>query len=83
LIYLVFSIIYFYSGGEDAMGRDYIYNVLDWNKAVSAASVAVGVVVLAIFLHVIACLIQTFRYRIHKKYFQKFSITINDPQQVA
>lgn len=71
MIYLTFSVIYYASGGVDYYGNNYIYHVLKWEKPGSATSVALGIVVLAIFLHIIACIIQKLRYRLYKKMFKK------------
>lgn len=77
LIYLAFTIIYYFAGGVDFVGRNYIYNVLYWGNAGKAASVAVGVAVLSLFLHVFVCILQKMRHRIHKKIFKKTSLEIN------
>lgn len=76
LIYLAFSIIYYYSGGVDALGRPFIYDVLYWGEPAKAASIAVGVAVLSLFLHVFVCILQKLRHRIHKKVFKKTSLEI-------
>ncbi|CRK87908.1 CLUMA_CG001695, isoform A [Clunio marinus] len=75
ILYMIFTIIYYFAGGVDAQGNRYIYDVLDWSNPGSAALTSIGTVILAIFLHVIVCLIQTARRRIHKKYFKKQSVT--------
>jgi phosphotransferase system glucose/maltose/N-acetylglucosamine-specific IIC component len=67
MVYLIFSIIYYAAGGVDAVGNNFIYHVLKWEKPGSASSVAIGIVVLAIFLHIITCIIQKLRYRLYKK----------------
>ncbi|XP_067944206.1 protein rolling stone-like [Watersipora subatra] len=54
LLYIVFSIIYDYSGGTNALGKTYIYSVLDWNEdATFAAIYSVGAIVGLIVLHFI------------------------------
>jgi hypothetical protein len=70
IVYLVFTIIYFLAGGQDYFGNNYIYHVLNWENPGSAAATSVGIVVLGIFLHVIACIIQKARSRIHKKIYK-------------
>lgn len=80
LVYLIFTIIYYFAGGVDALGNRYIYHVIDWSRPVSATSVSLGVAVLAIFLHIIACLIQKLRYRLYKKYVRKPTLIITNPQ---
>lgn len=67
MIYLLFTIIYYYAGGVDYFGNNYIYHVLKWENPGSATSVAIGIVVLTIFLHIIVCIIQKCRYRLYKK----------------
>lgn len=83
LIYLIFTIIYYFAGGLDPLGRHYIYNVIDWSRPGRAASVSLGVLILAIFLHIIMCLIQKLRHRLHKKCFKKNLVVINNPQNVV
>ena len=77
-IYLVFSIIYFFAGGTDYWGNRYIYHVLNWENPGSAASVAAGTLVLIIFMHIIACIIQKIRYRLYKKYFKQPELPIKN-----
>jgi hypothetical protein len=67
MVYLIFSIIFYYSGGTDAYGNNYIYHVLKWENPGSATIVSLGIVVLGIFLHVIVCMIQKVRYTIYQK----------------
>lgn len=66
LCYLVFSLIYFYSGGTDALGRDYIYSILNWNNPVQTSIVCVLVAILIILCHSFATLCQLTRTKLHK-----------------
>lgn len=78
LIYLVFTIIYYFSGGVDPYGRNYVYNVLNWDEPLKASLVALGVMLLMIFLHIMTWVFQRLRYRLHKKLFEKTSMTVTD-----
>lgn len=82
LIYLAFSIIYYFAGGVDNLGQNFIYDVLYWGEPGKASVVAAGVTVLSFFLHVFTCIVQKLRYRIHKKIFKKTSLEINVQQTV-
>jgi hypothetical protein len=66
LLYLIFTVIYYFAGGTDALGNDFIYSILNWNNPGSTSAVVGGVVVLAILLHCVACLIQLGRVKFHK-----------------
>lgn len=80
IIYLGFSIIYYYAGGVDAAGNPYIYNVLSWEEPLDASLVALGVMILSIFLHLMSSVIQTLRYRLYKKCFRKPEVINNSHQ---
>lgn len=43
LIYLIFSLIYFYVGGTNVFGDNFIYEILDWDNPGKAVSIALGV----------------------------------------
>lgn len=83
MVYLAFSIIYYFAGGVDAVGNRFIYDVLDWSDPLSAALVALAITMLAVFLHVIVSVIQKLRYRLWKNRFQRSTIVITDIQANA
>lgn len=78
LIYLIFMIIYYFAGGVDYKGNRYIYQVLSWDQPLKASLVALGILVLSIFLHVFTCIIQKLRHRVHKKVFKITSMKVTD-----
>lgn len=83
IVYVLFSIFYFFSGGVDALGQSFIYNILDWGKnPVNSAIVALSTAFLGILLHFFICLVQTLRTKIQKKYFARESLSINRQQKV-
>lgn len=63
---MIFTIIYNFAGGTDAVGNDYIYTILDWNNAGMTSGIVVAVIVLALILHAFACLLQWVRVKFHK-----------------
>ncbi|KAL7022141.1 hypothetical protein ACKWTF_012148 [Chironomus riparius] len=65
LCYLVFSLVYFYSGGTDAIGRDYIYSILNWNYPGQTTIVCIFVAVLIILLQCFATLCQLTRTKFY------------------
>lgn len=81
LLYLMFMIAYYFLGGVDAVGNNYIYGVLNWEHPDKASLVALGILVLTIFLHIMTCIIQKLRYRVYKKVFKTTSLTINKSVQ--
>lgn len=76
LIYLIFSIVYYFAGGVDRAGNRYIYNVLAWETPGKSTSVAIGVLVLTIFLHVLTWILQKLRTRLHKRIFKENTVNI-------
>jgi len=78
LIYLIFTLIYYYAGGVDSKGNNYIYSILNWGeKPLSAAIVVLGVMFLLIFLHIIALIIQKGRKRIFNRCCARATLEIN------
>ncbi|XP_067944559.1 protein rolling stone-like [Watersipora subatra] len=54
LSYIIFSIIYDYSGGTNALGMPYIYSVLDWSDGVTWPLIYCGgAAVVVIIIHFI------------------------------
>jgi hypothetical protein len=78
LIYFAFTIIYFVAGGVDSVGNRYIYYVINWEEPGRALSVAIGVMVLGIFMHIFSCIVQRLRRRVHKRIFKIKSVTITN-----
>ncbi|XP_054745127.1 protein rolling stone-like isoform X2 [Anastrepha obliqua] len=66
LIYLIFSVIYYYAGGVDPFGNRFIYEILDWSKPGTATLTFIGALVLTF---VFSCIhfglykLRTFIYR--------------------
>lgn len=81
VIYLVFSIVYYFAGGTDYRGMRYIYDVLYWGNPGRAASIAAGIFVLLIFLHVFAWILHKLRMRLFKKIYKE--VTVIKPQENA
>lgn len=77
IIYLLFTVFYFLAGGLDPSGRPYIYHVIDWNYPGAALLNTAGIMVLGVFLHIFAFIVQKLRYRLYKKFFQKDTLVIN------
>lgn len=78
IIYIIFTIIYYFTGGLDPQGKHYIYNVLNWSEPGKAALVTFGIAVLLIVLHIVTCIIQKLRHRIHKRVFRKTAMKVTD-----
>ena len=51
--YVLFTLIYYVAGGKGKDGEDYIYKVLDWSKAGTAAGVSVGAILAVGVLHLV------------------------------
>ncbi|KAG5670109.1 hypothetical protein PVAND_000392 [Polypedilum vanderplanki] len=66
LLYLIFSIIYYVSGGTDINGNDYIYSILNWNKAGQTTGIVFAVIALAIILHCVAVGLHFGRAKLHR-----------------
>lgn len=78
LIYLLFSLIYYYAGGVDQNGKGNIYSILDWGeKPLSTGLIALGVAILMIFLHLISLIIQIVRKRVCKRFFASETLQIS------
>lgn len=77
LLYLIFTIIFYVAGGVDGRGNRYIYEIISWETPGKAALVAVGVMILSLFLHIFAFIIQKARHRVHKKVFKRDSLEVN------
>ena len=61
--YVIFSVIYFVSGGVDKFGSRSIYPILNWEKPGRTLLVCFGVTVFLIILHCFYCLLASFRDR--------------------
>ncbi|XP_011202538.2 protein rolling stone isoform X1 [Bactrocera dorsalis] len=62
IAYLVFSIVYFLIGGENVIGKPYIYRILNWGEyPVSSALVACSGLLLVVPMCVLAFLIYKLR----------------------
>lgn len=79
LIYLIFTLIYYFAGGVDSKGRNNIYSIINWGeKPLSTGLVVLGVAILLIFLHLISLVVQLLRKRISKKYFDRETVQITN-----
>lgn len=61
VLYVVFSVAYYFAGGTDYMGRKYIYKVLDWAKPQTALMIAAGGLCLTLFVHCTFCVLLWLR----------------------
>lgn len=78
LIYLFFTLIYYFAGGVDAGGRNYIYNIIKWGEnPLSASLVVFGVAILIVFIHLVAFVIQKCRRRIYNRCCSRGTLEIN------
>jgi hypothetical protein len=78
LIYLAFTLIYYFAGGLTSTGKDYIYNIIKWgDEPLSASLVVVGVMFLVVFLHLFALIIQKVRKRIFNRCCSRATLEIN------
>uniref|UniRef100_A0A0K8VWB6 Protein rolling stone n=1 Tax=Bactrocera latifrons TaxID=174628 RepID=A0A0K8VWB6_BACLA len=65
IAYLVFSIVYFLIGGENVIGKPYIYRILNWGEyPVSSSLVACSGLLLVLPMCVLAFLIYKLRVRV-------------------
>lgn len=77
IFYLLFTVIYYFAGGEDGRGNRFIYPVLDWSKPVPALITTAGTIVLGIIAHILVFLIEEGRTRLHSKLYSKKMFTLN------
>lgn len=78
IIYLIFTLIYYFAGGVTSTGNSNIYPILNWGeKPLSTGLVVLGVAILLVFVHLIAVIIQLLRKRIGKKYFDSDTLQIS------
>lgn len=78
IVYLIFSLIYYFAGGVDAKGNKYIYSITNWGEEpLSSGLIVLGVTILVAFLHLISLIIQLLRKRICKKYFDSDTLNIS------
>ncbi|KAJ2948094.1 hypothetical protein O0L34_g9891 [Tuta absoluta] len=61
IIYLLFSVIYYFAGGTDPFGNKYIYPTLDWGKAAKSGVMLVPTALFLVILHGLVVLIAASR----------------------
>ncbi|KAK5639066.1 hypothetical protein RI129_011558 [Pyrocoelia pectoralis] len=68
-LYVIFTVIYYFSGGTGKNNSPAIYPILNWSKAEKTTVVCVIVCLFVVFLHVVTYCIFKLRKTIHKKWF--------------
>ncbi|KAL0850951.1 hypothetical protein ABMA28_006854 [Loxostege sticticalis] len=61
VIYMVFSIIYYYSGGTNPYGEEWIYPMLDWSNPGPTTGVVFACAALMLIVHSLVVLMALFR----------------------
>ncbi|XP_015587928.1 protein rolling stone isoform X2 [Cephus cinctus] len=70
-LYAIFSLIYFFAGGLNKDGYDYIYKILDWKVPGRTLLVCLGGFVFVVAVHCLLCLFVKFKDRLHMKINEK------------
>ncbi|XP_014474747.1 PREDICTED: protein rolling stone-like isoform X2 [Dinoponera quadriceps] len=81
MLYQVFSVIYYASGGLDKQGLHYIYKILDWKKPAAALLACAGGLTFVTVLHCVTCMLVNIRDRLYRKVAEKVnnrSVQINE-----
>lgn len=81
LLYGVFTMIYYYAGGEDPDGFHYIYAVIDWSEPAKVLPVVIGIMIFIVLLHTFVFWMYRLRVFVYKKYFVKNAATAEDRGQ--
>lgn len=68
-LYVIFTLIYYFSGGTGKDNSPAIYPILNWSKAEKTTVVCVVVCLFVVFLHIVTYCIYKLRKTIHKKLF--------------
>lgn len=68
-IYIIFTIIYYFSGGTGRDNSPAIYPILNWSKGEMTTVVSLIVCLFVVFLHIVTYCIYKLRKTIHKKWF--------------
>ncbi|KAI5644968.1 protein rolling stone-like [Phthorimaea operculella] len=61
IIYLLFSVVYFFAGGTDPFGNNFIYPILNWEDPAVTGVVVVVIAVFLIILHELVVLMTACR----------------------
>ncbi|KAJ0182365.1 hypothetical protein K1T71_001734 [Dendrolimus kikuchii] len=67
LIYLIFSIIYYYAGGTNPLGEVYIYPMLDWSDPGTAAVTTVLSAFVLLVMYIVVILLTLTRNALTKR----------------
>ncbi|XP_037048666.1 protein rolling stone-like [Bradysia coprophila] len=69
VVYVIFSIIYYYAGGKNKFDQPYIYNVLDWSSSDPKKNVVtvVGTLVLSMAIHLVLFGVYRLKVFLHRK----------------
>jgi len=67
LIYLTFTVIYYFAGGVNVRGNRFIYAPLDYSRPLTASLAFMGIILLTIVMHFIVLLIQHLRRKLYGK----------------
>ncbi|XP_063375484.1 protein rolling stone-like [Cydia amplana] len=68
ILYLVFSLIYYFAGGLDSSGNPWIYPMLDWSNPGPTVAVVVGVAIGLIILHGLVTLLSLCRNHFSQRF---------------
>nr|XP_004930272.1 protein rolling stone-like [Bombyx mori] len=68
VVYLIFSIVYYYAGGTNPFGEPYVYPMLDWSNPGVAAITTVGSAIFIIIVHIIIVLLSVARDSLTRRF---------------
>ncbi|KAM3967881.1 protein rolling stone-like [Aphomia sociella] len=77
-MYLLFTLIYFYAGGLDPWGHEFIYPVMDWNKPQETLVVSALSGLFLVIMHVVVVAIATLRDAIARQFQRDVTGVYND-----
>ncbi|XP_059051191.1 protein rolling stone-like [Achroia grisella] len=77
-VYLLFTVIYFYAGGHDPWGHEYIYPVMDWNKPRETIVVAALSGLFLALMHIVVVAISTLRDVIARRFLRDVNGVYNN-----
>ncbi|PZC75543.1 hypothetical protein B5X24_HaOG205970 [Helicoverpa armigera] len=83
IIYMIFSIIYYFAGGLSPFGTNWIYPMLDWSKPGETVLMVVGTAILIIVIHLIVTAMTVGRDALTKKYRDTTVIPISNGQSTG
>uniref|UniRef100_A0A2A4JVE8 Protein rolling stone n=1 Tax=Heliothis virescens TaxID=7102 RepID=A0A2A4JVE8_HELVI len=80
IIYMIFSIIYYFAGGLSPFGTNWIYPMLDWSKPGETVLMVLGTAILIILIHMIVAAMTVSRDALTKRYRETTVIPISNGQ---